>query len=288
MAWIAAAIAGGAALTGGLMSNQGSAKEAGKNRSFQEEMSNTSYQRGIQDMKAAGINPMLSAKVGGASTPTGAQAQVNDVLGPAANSAISAYNVKSNQDLAKQTVAAEIESKTASAQQARTQADLNVANTAKATVDTATGQLMQKSIEVNMDKTRKDMEHIDQQIKNLKSEDDRIAASADLLRQQFNNAQYDVDYKIALTAQAYASAKGIGVQTVLNALKEPGAKNEAAIATAKGAGNEALKDVGEIGATTYSTVKSGFLSFLNSVITGVADTVTRHRLARDFAPPAKR
>jgi len=39
-------------------------------------MSNTSYQRGVADMQAAGINPMLAAMKGGASSPTGQMAPV--------------------------------------------------------------------------------------------------------------------------------------------------------------------------------------------------------------------
>ena len=43
---------------------QFNAQEAAKSRSWQEYMSNTAHQREIRDLKAAGLNPVLSAMGG--------------------------------------------------------------------------------------------------------------------------------------------------------------------------------------------------------------------------------
>ena len=51
------------------------ASEAAKNRDWQQMMSNTSHQREIADLKAAGLNPVLSAMNGnGAAVTSGATA----------------------------------------------------------------------------------------------------------------------------------------------------------------------------------------------------------------------
>lgn len=63
-----------------------SAEQAALQRDWQQNMSNTAYQRSMGDMRAAGLNPMLAFSQGGASTPTGAMAGSSAASGPSASS----------------------------------------------------------------------------------------------------------------------------------------------------------------------------------------------------------
>lgn len=75
---IPAIAAAAASVAGGIFGNESAKSESRRNRRWQERMSNTAFQRSVKDMRLAGINPMLAAKMGGASTPAGGQANIQN------------------------------------------------------------------------------------------------------------------------------------------------------------------------------------------------------------------
>jgi len=143
--------------------NLQSAANAREQMDFQERMRATQYQTAIDDMKKAGLNPMLAYSQGGAGVPTGAAGSVSTAkMENALGAGVSGYQqlATNNADLdlkASQTSAT-------SAQAIKTEADTiqTKALTLKAAEDTALSTQQKTNLEAQIRK-------LDEEIANLRA-----------------------------------------------------------------------------------------------------------------------
>lgn len=96
MSWFEAIAGAASSLLGGSKDRGAVKKEAQVNRDFQESLSNTAYQRAMADMGLAGLNPILAGKLGGATTPTGAMANLAGTWQNSINSAAMMFKTASD------------------------------------------------------------------------------------------------------------------------------------------------------------------------------------------------
>lgn len=128
-------LSGGLSLLGTSSANSANRDIAQQQMAFQQNMSNTSYQRAVADMQAAGLNPMLAYSQGGASTPSGASATMQDALTPAVNSAMKAREVN-----------ASVANMSAQVDKTRADTDLSRAQTLKASADAKLSAVSAKQV----------------------------------------------------------------------------------------------------------------------------------------------
>lgn len=183
--------------------------EAAKQRGFAEHMSNTAYQRSMNDMHRAGLNPMLAAKQGGADSPSGSSASVS---GTSATPAVvpRAGSAGSQGSLLLSQIALN------SAAVARTEAETRVAGAtedeirARTPTHASSIQVMQQNIRESVERTTK----LIAETSATRQGEATSAAHADNLAQQTRNLKEIVPQIRATIEQLRAHTKLTGSQDV--------------------------------------------------------------------------
>lgn len=202
-----AMLANDQASAGQAAANQANINQARAQMDFQERMSNTAYQRAVADMEAAGLNPMLAYQQGGASTPSGSMAAIQNAQ--LAGAQAEQYSASAAQSSAQAAVTpSQGELNVASASESRARTVLAQRTADKTVQETRNLETDQDRLKVLIDNLHKEGENLYKHGLNLTEIGNQLRASISLMGKQGLNVD-------ALTVNAEETLKVLRNQASL-------------------------------------------------------------------------
>lgn len=218
--------------------NAFNAGQAQIDRDFQERMSNTAYQRSVQDMRSAGVNPALAIGNGSASTPSGSTAVGSgDGLGASMSELLSLLMIRPQIELMRAQASALGKQGDASILNAEANKESAAASTRNASskereVDIS-ALLADNTISVGRSVIELNRSHMDEIAQSIRESESRVSLQnmeylAKELDYQFNTETFETNKALLIQQLAYRAVEMSEMRSTIalnNELKNNAAKS---------------------------------------------------------------